>query len=538
MAVNIPGLVAIAVFYVAILVFGILIGRRKNKTGTADELFLANRSFGLVVACLTTAASMVGGGYVNGTAEVIGRDGMAWTIGPIGYNIGMALGGIFIAPKVRAARFTTIVDPFQVKYGPKMGSILFVSEFFGDVFWEAAIFGALGTTLSIVLDINITASVIISACVAVIYTFFGGLYSVAYTDIVQLFLIAVGLILAIPYAINSPAVDMSKVSTSWLGEVKSQHIGLYIDTICLCICGGVPWQAWYQRVLACKSPKLAQISTVVGAGIALVLAIPPGIIGVAGSATDWNATAYEGTLPLSFGEWTNILPMVLQFVCPPAVSVIGIGAVAAAVMSSADSCVLASGTVFASNIYKNIFRPHASERELVWVLRLAIVVVGALGAIIALTVGTVYGLFILCSDLMFVIQFPQLICVLWVSFANSYGSLSGFIVSMFLRFTGGEPYLFIPPLIKYPYYDEEHGQMFPFKTMTMCISFILIIGVSYLTDKLFRGGIIPMKYDILQCFTEEKQNSYEIKDNGNDLHCNGEPGADDELLEKKSNSVI
>lgn len=254
--------------------------------------------------------------------------------------------------------------------------------------------------------------------------------------------------------------------------------------------------------------------------------------------TDWNATAYEGTLPLSFGEWTNILPMVLQFVCPPAVSVIGIGAVAAAVMSSADSCVLASGTVFASNIYKNIFRPHASERELVWVLRLAIVVVGALGAIIALTVGTVYGLFILCSDLMFVIQFPQLICVLWVSFANSYGSLSGFIVSMFLRFTGGEPYLFIPPLIKYPYYDEEHGQMFPFKTMTMCISFILIIGVSYLTDKLFRGGIIPMKYDILQCFTEEKQNSYEIKDNGNDLHCNGEPGADDELLEKKSNSVI
>ncbi|XP_060079928.1 high-affinity choline transporter 1-like [Ylistrum balloti] len=538
MAVNIPGLVAIAVFYVAILTFGILIGRRKNKSGTADELFLANRSFGLVVACLTTAASMVGGGYVNGTAEVIGRDGLVWTIGPIGYNIGMAIGGIFIAPKVRAARYTTIVDPFQVKYGPKMGGVLFISEFFGDVFWEAAIFGALGTTLSIVLDINITASVVISACVAVIYTFFGGLYSVAYTDIVQLLLIAVGLVLAVPFAVTSPVVDMSKVTTSWLGQVHTEHIGLYIDTIFLCVCGGVPWQAWYQRILACKSPKLAQISTVVGAGIALVLAIPPGILGVAGAATDWNSTSYEGTLPLSFGEWTNILPMVLQFVCPAGISIVGIGAVSAAVMSSADSCVLASGTVFASNIYKNIFRPKASERELVWVLRGAIVVVGALGAIIALTVGTVYGLFILCGDLMFVVQFPQLICVLWVSFANSYGSLSGFIVAMLLRFTGGEPYLFIPPLIKYPYYDDKHGQMFPFKTMTMIISFIFIIGVSYLTDRLFKNGTISKKYDILQCFTEEAaQRTGESKENGEHIPCLTEPLNDGAVLSEKNTSI-
>lgn len=60
------------------------------------------------------------------------------------FIIYVCIGGIFIAPKVRAARYTTIVDPFQKKYGPKMGGLLFISEFFGDVFWEAAIFGALG----------------------------------------------------------------------------------------------------------------------------------------------------------------------------------------------------------------------------------------------------------------------------------------------------------------------------------------------------------------------------------------------------------
>lgn len=158
-------------------------------------------------------------------------------------------------------------------------------------------------------------------------------------------------------------------------------------------------------------------------------------------------------------------------------------------------------------------------------LRGGIVVVGALGAIISLTVGTVYGLFILCGDLMFVVQFPQLICVLWLSFANSYGSLLGFLVAMFLRFTGGEPYLYIPALIKYPYYDEKHGQLFPFKTMAMLISFAVIIGVSYLTDRLFRSGTLSTKYDFLQCFTDSdvKEEDKTVQDGSS---------VDTELLEK------
>ena len=51
-----------------------------------------------------------------------------------------------------------------------------------------------GSTLSVVLGINMELSVISSAVVAVVYTFFGGLYAVAYTDVIQLFFIAVGLV--------------------------------------------------------------------------------------------------------------------------------------------------------------------------------------------------------------------------------------------------------------------------------------------------------------------------------------------------------
>lgn len=52
----------------------------------------------------------------------------------------------------------------------------------------------LGTTLSIILGLEMSVAVIVSACIAVFYTFFGGLYSVAYTDVVQMFFIAAGLV--------------------------------------------------------------------------------------------------------------------------------------------------------------------------------------------------------------------------------------------------------------------------------------------------------------------------------------------------------
>ena len=75
---------------------------------------------------------------------------------------------------------------------------------------------------------------------------------------------------------------------------------------------------------------------------------------------DWNATSYtkltvNGTLFAD--DAPRLLPLVLQYLTPQAVSFIGLGAVSAAVMSSADSSVLSASSMFARNIYKMIFRP-------------------------------------------------------------------------------------------------------------------------------------------------------------------------------------
>lgn len=91
-----------------------------------------------------------------------------------------------------------MLDPLQEKYSTWMGGLLYIPAFLGETMWTAAILGALGATLSVILDMNIDTAVIISALIAVGYTFFGGLYSVAYTDVVQLICIFVGLVRILP----------------------------------------------------------------------------------------------------------------------------------------------------------------------------------------------------------------------------------------------------------------------------------------------------------------------------------------------------
>lgn len=74
----------------------------------------------------------------------------------------------------------------------------------------------------------------------------------------------------------------------------------------------------------------------------------------------WNETDYTGPYPLTEAETSMILPMVLQYLTPDFVSFFGLGAVSAAVMSSADSSILSASSMFARNVYKLIFRQRVS----------------------------------------------------------------------------------------------------------------------------------------------------------------------------------
>ncbi|XP_046582887.1 high-affinity choline transporter 1-like [Haliotis rubra] len=447
---------------------------------------------------------MSGGGYLNGTAEAMAYSGLVWTNVPVLYCISITIAGVFYAPKMRRGGYITMFDPIQAKVGGRAGSMLFFPQLMGDVFWTAAILSALGSTMSLILDLDPVLSIIVSSCVSVFYTFIGGLYSVAYTDVIQLICLSVGLIVSCPFAFFHPSVDLSRVQDTWVGEIHRNQIGSYADLCCQIIFGGLPWQVFYQRVLACKTPSIARTSSILAALCSLLLAIPPAAVGIVGSATDWNATTYDGEIPIPKEYHSFVLPMVLNYLCPLPVAVLGLGVVAAAVMSSADSSVLSSGTIFAKNIYKDVIRPQASDREVMWVLRGGILVTGTLSCVLAIMVKTVYGLYYMCSDLMYVILFPQLTCVLWIGFTNTYGSLTGYILSLFLRVAAGDVLLGIPPLIHFPYYTEADGQLFPFKTLAMVVNFVAILSVSAFTRLIFRRGWLSTRWDVFNVIKREE----------------------------------
>ncbi|KAI5733547.1 hypothetical protein M8J76_013153 [Diaphorina citri] len=359
---NIAGVISIVLFYLLILLVGIWAGRKTEKGNhSEEEVMLAGRNIGLFVGIFTMTATWVGGGYINGTAEAIYTSGLVWCQAPFGYSLSLVFGGIFFANPMRKQGYVTMLDPLQDSFGSRMGGLLFLPALCGEVFWAAGILAALGATLSVIIDLDQATSVVLSAFIAVFYTLFGGLYSVAYTDVIQLFCIFIGLWLCVPFAwANDHVMPLSAQEVDWVGKIEGKDFWFYLDYGLLLVFGGIPWQVYFQRVLSSKSATQAQMLSYVAAFGCLIMAVPPVIIGAIAKSTAWNETEYKGPWPLTTQETSMVLPMVLQFLTPAWVSFIGLGAVSAAVMSSADSSVLSASSMFARNVYKLIFRQNVS----------------------------------------------------------------------------------------------------------------------------------------------------------------------------------
>ncbi|CAD5233116.1 unnamed protein product [Bursaphelenchus xylophilus] len=514
------GISAILFFYLLILGVGIWAGKKTDKTKTKSgeqvaEVMLAGRNIGTVVGIFTMTATWVGGAYINGTAEALYKNGILGCQAPVGYALSLMFGGILFAKIMREKGYITMLDPFQQKYGQRVGGLMFIPALLGEIFWSAAILSALGSTLAVILNMDITASVVSSAFIAVAYTLFGGLYAVAYTDVVQLFCIFIGLWAAIPAAVlENKTSSILHNPSQWIGEVGGSwpDIFLWWDNMLLTIFGGIPWQVYFQRVLSSKTSRGAQmLSYAAGAGC-IVMAIPPALIGAIARNTDWRLTDYRPYnnatklehIPLE--QSSMVVPLVLQYLTPKWATFLGLGAVSAAVMSSADSSVLSAASMFSHNIWKLTIHPMATESEVILIMRFAIIMVGVLATMMALTIHSVYALWYLCADLVYVILFPQLLCVVYFEKSNTYGCLAGYLVGMILRLSGGEPLLHLPALIHYPYYDAATNvQYFPFKSMSMLISLAISVSVSLITHYLFTRRIVTEELDILHCVIVDEE---------------------------------
>ncbi|XP_037620313.1 high affinity choline transporter 1-like isoform X1 [Sebastes umbrosus] len=535
MALNVPGLVVMAGFYLLILGTGIWASMRSRKaekkcSGDGMEItLLAGREINLLVGIFTLTATWVGGGFILGIAEATYNPtlGAVWALMPVPYVLTFFLGGFFFAKPMRENRYVTMMDPFQQKYGNVMSIALIFPALVADVLWVARTLVSLGGTMSVILDLSYVYSICISSVVAIIYTLLGGLYSVAYTDVIQLILIFVSLWVCVPFLLTNPhSMDISLTAYNqtfqapWVGTVELDEAGKWFDDFMLLALGGLAYQAFYQRILSASSYTQAQVTCFASAGFCLVLGIPSILVGAVAASTDWNSTSYGLPTPYERDQAGSILPIALQFLTPPYVSIIGIGAVAAAVMSSMDSALLSSASLFSSNIYKNIIRKQASDREMQWVIRISVVVVGLAGTALTFLDSSVLVFWLVGVDMSYTIMFPQLVCVLFFKVSNGYGAAVGYLIGIIMRILSGEPLIGLPPAIQFPgcRLDKEGTltQYFPFRTAIMLISLVSILLFSWLASIIFNKGLLSERWDVFNIKRKQKPTSRAVADKKTD----------------------
>ncbi|XP_053166802.1 high affinity choline transporter 1-like [Hemicordylus capensis] len=519
MALNISGLVALVVFYVTTLAIGIWASwkSKKQKSNKPTEVaMVGGRSINFCIGLFTATATWVGGAYINGTAEIVylPSRGLVWVQAPVGFALALLVGGLFFVNPMRSKNYLTMMDPIQEAYGNVMGTLLFIPPLIADIFWFAAVLASLAATMKVILDIQGYLAIIISACTVIIYTLLGGLYSVAYTDVIQLVFLMVSLWFCIPFAMMNSATESipytavhDSFQTPWLGNLDVQFVGRWLDDFLYLVLGGIAWQTYFQRVLSASSSKQARVISYLSGVGCFVMAIPAVLIGAVAASTDWNQTNYGLPTPNDRGESALILPLVLHHLCPPYVSIGGLGAIAAAVMSSGDSALLSASSMFAHNIYRKVLRKQATEKDVLKAMRVSMVVFGTVAAALAFYSNSIYDLWFLGGELVYALLFPQLCCVLFIPHTNTYGSAAGFFFGFLLRLLAGEPTLKIPPILRYPgctLVDGVYIQLFPYKLVTMLSTLLAIVSVSYLAAFLFKRNILPRRWDVCKIIKENQ----------------------------------
>jgi high affinity choline transporter 7 len=408
---------------------------------------------------------------------------------------------------MRRLEFTTLVDPFHVRFGEHWAAVLLLPALLGELFWSAELLVALGRTLEVLLGMEFASGVLLSAVVVTGYTMLGGMWAVAYTDVFQLGLIPLGLLAALPFVMGNVGGLEACIGDYWTHKqaaatpIPSPALGgvdgywstgkalAWWDLTLMLVLGGIPWNCYFQRVLSCRSPDDARNHSILAGLLTMLLTVPPVLIGMAVYLHAWGPDV-AGDLAKNP---SLALPLAFKVMTPVLVGLLGLAAITGAVTSSYSSSILSAGSMLSWNVYKALIHQGVRAEGFQRVLRGSVVMLGAASLVLALRVQSVQQLWFLTSDLVYVLLFPQLLWTLFDPKANRIGSMSAFAVSLTLRLGGGEPLLGLPPFLPYDRWFDALGlrqaagatgeEAFPYKWLAMSVGLVLLPVVSRLTAR-------------------------------------------------------
>lgn len=387
------------VYMIAVLGIGFYF-LKKNKS--ADDYYVGGRKMGSIHIGLSVVATDVGGGFsigLGGLGFVMGLSG-SWML--FTGLIGAWLSAVFLIPKVSKLEnfksLYTFPQIFESFYSKKVAIAAGVISGIGYIGFTASqiLAGAKLASASFVnLDMN-TALIIIGTIV-VVYTVLGGIKAVIYTDTVQWIILMAGLILiGIPlgyFAVGGYEEIISTVRAEMLTltNVSWQELVKWAVTIIPIWFVGM---TLYQRIFACPDEKTAKKAWYIAGVFEYPLMAFMGVmLGLfARVAADQGMFDYLGYEAIQDLDPEMGLPLLLRTILPVGLMGLMMSAYFSAIMSTADSCLMAASGNFVTDILDRFFNISGNHKKFLRTSQLMTLIIGVFALLLATTMHNVLEL--------------------------------------------------------------------------------------------------------------------------------------------------
>ena len=343
---------------------------------TAD-FAAAGHSLPLPVVTATVFATWFGAEAVLGIPATFLKEGLGGIVSdPFGSSMCLILVGLFFARHLYNRRMLTIGDFFREKYGRTVEVLVTLCIVVSYLGWVAAQIKALGLVFNVVSEggISQTLGMLIGAGSVLIYTLFGGMWSVAITDFIQMIIFVVGMLYiggemtaqtgGIGIVLDH-ASAAGQFSNFWPDMNLAAILG-FVAALCTMMLGSIPQQDVFQRITSSKNVNIAVQAALLGGVLYFVFAFVPIYLAYSAIIIDPGLVKqYLNTDP------QMILPKLILNHAPLIAQVMFFGALLSAIKSCASATLLAPSVTFAENIVKGFFK-HLSDQALLKIMRISV----------------------------------------------------------------------------------------------------------------------------------------------------------------------
>ncbi len=423
----------VTLYLLASIAMGLWFARRVKNTA---DYTVAGRALPMGVIVGTTFATWFGSETVIGIPAKFLEGGLVETAeDPWGASFCLILVGLFFAHKLYRMSLLTINDFYRQRYGKAVELFCSGVSLISYLGWVAAQIAAMGIVFSLLTDGVITplAGTFIGTAVVLLFTLFGGMWSVAITDTIQMVVIVLGLV-AIAVMAGNQAGGPGKVlevargaeMLEFFPPLELKRILFYLGAGVTIMLGSIPQQDIFQRVMSAKSERIAVWGPIIGGTGYLLFSFVPMFI-VACSLVIMPTETAE----LAEKDPQHVLPTLVMTHMPPLTKVLFFGALLSAILSTASSTILAPATVFVQNVLKNAWPEMSDEQEL-RLMRLTVLLftIGVLVYSIIMHGTSVYDLVSSSYQVPLVGAFVPLVCGLHWRRATNRGAITSIVLGV------------------------------------------------------------------------------------------------------------